>query len=352
MNILLKDVALPQTVPFSRLRTIFSFRDGIYTPIERVKRLYGEGCNIYFTHPDEEYTKLVAPVDGLIPYYGDADSSEFQEIISSERVDTLTILDRVEQNIIDDLALLDKSNFYNGEEVLSAFPNIEIIGNVNNIFIAKDVKIVSRNTILNASDGIIVIDSGVVINPFTTISGTIYIGKGSEIVNARISHNTLIGYNCRVCGEVSSAIMNDYSYKSHDGFLGRSILGLWVNLGALTTTSNLKNNYSDVSLMLPETLSIRSGLVRVSTKNIKYGSLIGDFTKTAIGTMINCGSVVDTGCNILSQRLYNYSPPLRWLDNETEYDVDRFVRDCKLIVERKGATLHPNFEKLVRFLLD
>ncbi len=350
MKVLFKDLALPQTIPFSRFRTIFSFRDGIYTPIERALKSYDEDCALYFSHPDKEYEEFAAMVDGLIPAKGNTNESDYDIVITSETVDTLTIMDRVKENITHDLELRNKNNFLTGEDLMERYPKLRIIGDAYDLYIHKDVTITSDMIILDARDGIIVIDKGATISPFTTISGTTYIGKGTEVADARISHNTIIGNNCRVSGEVNNSIFNDYSYKSHEGFVGRSILGSWVNLGAMTTTSNLKNNYSIISLTLPESNSIRSELIKLSTNTIKFGSLIGDYTKTAIGVMINCGTVIDSGSNVMIDRPSNYIPPLRWLDYESQYDSERFISDTKTILGRKGVELPRGFKQLVKQL--
>jgi hypothetical protein len=93
-----------------------------------------------------------------------------------------------------------------------------------------------------------------------------------------------VGAGCKVGGEVAETIIQGNSNKSHDGFLGHSFLGEWVNLGALTTTSNLKNTYGPISLKV--------GSREVQTGRMFLGSLIGDYTKTAIGTRLMSGSYV------------------------------------------------------------
>lgn len=351
MKILFKDEALPQTIPFSRLRTIFSLRDGIYTPIERVKVKYAnDKLELYFSHPDKNYQDLVASVDGLLPMPVGMTERDFNLVISSETINTLSIFNKVKANILADLALTDKSRFLSADDFEKKFPLVEVLGDRNLLYVANDVNIISRNVILDTRAGVVIIDSGTVISPFSMISGTVYIGQGCDITNARISHNTIIGKHCRVSGEVSSVLFNDYSYKSHDGYIGKTVVGSWVNFGAMTTTSNLKNNYSDITLMLPITLQRRSNIELISTHDIKFGSLIGDFCKTAIGTMINCGTVIDTGCNILANRPEKYVPPMRWADSVIKYDKERFIKDCSYILSRKGITLPDAFVDLVEII--
>jgi len=90
---------------------------------------------------------------------------------------------------------------------------------------------------------------------------------------------------------VEESILHGYSNKYHDGFLGHAYVGEWVNLGALTTNSDLKNDYSTVQMYVNGRL--------VDTGSTKVGSLIGDHTKTSIGTLLNTGTVVGVMCNLV-----------------------------------------------------
>ena len=112
---------------------------------------------------------------------------------------------------------------------------------------------------------------------------------------------------CRVGGEVEESIIHGYSNKYHDGFLGHGYVGEWVNLGALTTNSDLKNDYSNVSVML-------DGKHSIDTGSTKVGSLIGDHTKTSIGTLFNTGSYVGAMALIMAtgKPLPKFIPSFAW----------------------------------------
>jgi len=140
--------------------------------------------------------------------------------------------------------------------------------------------------------GPVTIDEGAVINPHTRIEGPAYIGRDSVIVGGKIREGCSIGAVCRVGGEVEESILHGYSNKYHDGFLGHAYVCEWVNLGALTTNSDLKNDYSTVQVHLKGEL--------VDTGDTKVGSFIGDHTKTSIGTVLNTGTVVGVMCNVLT----------------------------------------------------
>jgi UDP-N-acetylglucosamine diphosphorylase/glucosamine-1-phosphate N-acetyltransferase len=131
------------------------------------------------------------------------------------------------------------------------------------------------------------------VHPFTRIEGPCYVGRKSILLGTKCREGNSIGPVCRVGGEVEESIILGYSNKYHDGFLGHAYVGEWVNLGALTTNSDLKNDYSDVSVTL-------DGRNPVKTGSTKVGSLIGDHTKTSIGALFNTGAYVGAMSLIMS----------------------------------------------------
>jgi UDP-N-acetylglucosamine diphosphorylase/glucosamine-1-phosphate N-acetyltransferase len=152
------------------------------------------------------------------------------------------------------------------------------------ILAGKDV-VFSPGCVVDASKGPVILAAGAVIGANAVVQGPCYIGAGSEISPlACIRPGTSIGPRCKIGGEVARAIVLGNSNKAHEGFLGDSYLGEWVNLGAGTTTSNLKNTYGPITLPL--------GTTEINTGRQFLGSLIGDHSKTAIGTRLMCGSYV------------------------------------------------------------
>ncbi len=124
-----------------------------------------------------------------------------------------------------------------------------IRGSKKDVFIAPGV-VVHPMVVLDAEHGPVYIDEGAEIHPFTRIEGPCYVGKKSILLGAKCREGNSIGPMCRIGGEVEESIIHGYSNKYHDGFLGHAYVGEWVNLGALTTNSDLKNDYSDVSVIL------------------------------------------------------------------------------------------------------
>src|SRR4030042_6299308 len=109
-------------------------------------------------------------------------------------------------------------------------------------------------------------------------------------MGTKIYEGTSIGECCKVADEIENSVIHSYSNKQHLGFLGHSYVGEWVNLAAGTTTSDLKNNYSNVKVFVDGEI-MDSGLAWV-------GSFIGDHSKTGINSMFNAGTVIGFSCNI------------------------------------------------------
>ncbi len=181
-----------------------------------------------------------------------------------------------------------------------------IRGSAKDIFIAPGA-LVHPMVVLDAEHGPIFIDEGAEIHPFTRIEGPCYIGKKSILLGAKCREGNSIGPVCRIGGEVEESIVQGYSNKYHDGFLGHAYVGEWVNLGALTTNSDLKNDYSDVSVVL-------DGRRAIPTGSRKVGSLIGDHTKTSIGTLFNTGAYVGSMALIAGtgKPLPKFIPSFAW----------------------------------------
>lgn len=143
---------------------------------------------------------------------------------------------------------------------------------------------------IDASDGPVIINAAR-IEPFCFIQGPTAIGSGSQISSALIRGETTIGAVCRIGGEVEASIIQGYSNKHHEGFLGHSYLGEWVNIGAMTTNSDLKNTYGTIRIGVEGQGQIDSGV-------LKLGCFLADHVKLGIGLHLNGGSVIGTGSNI------------------------------------------------------
>jgi UDP-N-acetylglucosamine diphosphorylase/glucosamine-1-phosphate N-acetyltransferase len=159
-----------------------------------------------------------------------------------------------------------------------------IRGSRNDVYIASGA-VVHPMVVIDCERGPVYIDRDAVIHPFTRIEGPCYIGPGSMLLGCKCRAGNSVGPMCRLGGEVEESIIQGYSNKYHEGFLGHAYVGQWVNLGALTANSDLKNDYSEVSVVLDGHRSIKTG-------STKVGSLIGDHAKTSIGVLLNTGAYV------------------------------------------------------------
>lgn len=163
---------------------------------------------------------------------------------------------------------------------------------------------VEPGVVFDVRNGPVFIEEGAEVRHGTRLEGPCFIGPHARILGGfiRVSY---VGAWCVVRGEVSHTLFLGFANKAHDGFVGHSVVGHWVNLGAGTTTSNLKNTYGPIRLDLP------GG--RVETGRQYLGTLLGDHAKAAIGTMFSTGSVIGAGANVFgSGRPPKFVPPMAW----------------------------------------
>ncbi|MGE0556064.1 MAG: hypothetical protein AB7R55_21760 [Gemmatimonadales bacterium] len=207
---------------------------------------------------------------------------------------------------------------------------------------------VEPQAIFDVRKGPIVIEQDAVVRAGVRLEGPLYVGPHSWILGGAIRHSS-IGPHCRVHGEVSNSVFLGYANKSHDGFLGHSVLGHWVNLGAGTITSNLKNTYGEIRLALPE------GPLQTGRNNV--GTLFGDHVKTAIGTLLPTGTVLGTGANILGGPVPRYVAPFAWGGRDANrLDRAGFLRVAERVLPRRGvevtaevlASLTATYQRLTR----
>jgi len=208
-------------------------------------------------------------------------------------------------------------------------------GGKKDVYVAPGVT-VHPMVVIDAEHGPVYIDEGAEIHPFSRIEGPCYIGKNSILLGAKCREGNSIGPFCRIGGEVEESIIHGYSNKYHDGFIGHSYVGQWVNLGALTTNSDLKNDYSNVSVMLDGKRSIDTG-------SPKVGSLIGDHTKTSIGTLFNTGAYIGAMAIIMAtgKPLPKFIPSFAWfIEGNTTKGFGRrsLYQTAEKAMSRRGQT--------------
>ncbi|MBP2646868.1 MAG: UDP-GlcNAc diphosphorylase/GlcNAc-P N-acetyltransferase, GlmU, bacterial-type [Gemmatimonadetes bacterium] len=190
---------------------------------------------------------------------------------------------------------------------------------------------VEPGVVFDVRHGVVVIDHGAEVGSGTRLEGPCYVGPGARVLGGFI-RGSILGPRSVVRGEVSATIFNGYANKGHDGFVGHSVIGHWVNLGAGTTTSNLKNTYGTVRLVV-------AGRT-VDTGRQFLGSLIGDHAKTAIGTMLPTGTVVGAGANVFGEGLGKYVPPFSWgASGDVQLTEEGFLRIAERVMPRRDVAV-------------
>jgi len=213
--------------------------------------------------------------------------------------------------------------------------------NEKNIIINEDSEL-KTGVIIDAEKSPVIIGKNVVVDIGALIQGPVFIDDNSYIApGAKIRPGTFIGKNCKVGGEVSCSIFSNFSNKVHDGFLGHSFIGEWVNIGAGTNNSNLKNNYSSVKF------NFHNKSAPTNTGKQFLGVFIGDYTRIGIATMFNAGTHIGLGSNVFGSGFQKkYISPFSWGEND-KVDFDKFIVTCKSMKKRRNIKMS---EADIRFL--
>ncbi len=207
-----------------------------------------------------------------------------------------------------------------------------VVDGAENLWLAQDVR-VAPGAVLDAARGPLVIDRAVTVMPHAYLQGPLYVGAGSTIkAGARIYGETSIGAMCKIAGEVAESTFLDFGNKQHDGFIGHAYLGSWINLGAGTTCSDLKNNYG--------TVRVDQGSGLVDTGQRFVGLMMSEHAKSAIGTLFNTGSCVGFSSNVFGVGFPpKYLPNFSWGDGSppTVYDAERAASSAAVVMARRGV---------------
>jgi len=188
------------------------------------------------------------------------------------------------------------------------------------------------HSVFDTSGGSILLRAGARVQAFSRVQGPCYVGHGTTISGGRVGGSAL-GDTCKVNGEVSACVFVGHANKGHDGFVGHSILGRWVNLGAGTTTSNLKNTYGAVALWTPE---------GVRDTGLQFlGTLFGDHVKTGIGLRLTTGCVLGAGANVVDQMPPKVVAPFAWGSGApyATYALDKFLETAARVMSRREVVL-------------
>lgn len=209
------------------------------------------------------------------------------------------------------------------------------------IFVESGVKM--EHCILNADAGPIYIGKNAEIMEGSMIRGPVSIGEGSLVkMGTKIYGATTIGPGCVVAGEIKNSVIFGYSNKAHDGYLGDSVIGEWCNLGAGTTVSNVKNNCSEVKYWV-------DGDKKEVSAGQKGGLLMGDYSRAAINTSFNTGTMTGISCNIFAQGLTpKLIPGFSWgVDGIERYKLGKALADIDKWKKLKGQSLSDAEKRII-----
>ncbi len=222
---------------------------------------------------------------------------------------------------------------------------VKVIGN-NPVYVDK-TSIIDQGTVLDASDG------GIHIGPQSSIhqssiQGPVHIGEYTQVKPYSIISNSYVGNNCRIAGEVDSSIVLDYTNKSHQGYIGHSYVGEWVNLGANTTTSDLKMTYGTISMKVDNK--------KKDTKSIKLGSFFGDMSKTSIGTNIYCGLKIGISSHVygnIFEDVPSYVIYGHGIGSENaEMNISSSIKFQKRMMSRRNVEMSIEYENMMKTLFE
>jgi UDP-N-acetylglucosamine diphosphorylase/glucosamine-1-phosphate N-acetyltransferase len=190
--------------------------------------------------------------------------------------------------------------------------------------------------VADTRNGPVVIERDTSIMAFTRLEGPCCIGPNTQVHGAKIRAGTTLGPECRIGGEIEASIVHGYSNKYHDGFLGHAYLGSWVNLGAGTQNSDLRNDYGEVRMTV-------NGRV-MATGRSKVGCYLGDHTKAGLATLINTGSNAGIFCNLLPTGglLPKFIPSFTQVWNgqlRENTDLEALLKTAEQVMRRRGQSL-------------
>ena len=285
-----------------------------------------------------------------------ATQAEYTSLYEKERdsipdFDTTATLYGYLWDIMADIEPEVTTDFATLRETFPAKPQVTVhpggaLVNREEIFL-DDGATIMPGAVLDASHGPVFIGANTRVEAHAAIYGPTYIGPNCVVVAGKISACS-IGHTCRVGGEVEESVFQAYVNKYHAGFIGHSYVGQWVNFGAMTTNSDLKNNYSTIRCSL--------GGKDIDTGSIKVGSFIGDHTKFGIGTLLNTGITIGACCNLFGGSLIadKEVASFQWggTGSYQVYRFDKAIETAKRSVERRHQTLSDREIALLRAVFD
>ena len=220
--------------------------------------------------------------------------------------------------------------------------SLALVGPSDRLAIHESARI-DPYTVFDTTVGPITVGAGAWVQPFTRVEGPCHVGAQTQLFRANLRGGTTIGPNCRVGGEVEASIIHGHSNKYHEGFLGHAYVGEWVNLGAITSNSDLRNDYGEVSVPLQGD--------PIATGQTKVGCFVGDHTRTGLGSMLNTGTSIGVMCNVLPAGILlpKHVPSFSaiWFGRVAPgFPIDQLFATARTVMGRRGQTFTAVDEQL------
>lgn len=334
MTIILDDSRIFKSLyPFTATRHTADIRVGIFTIREKWERLSGSKVSVRRGQSDEVADGLVIPAN-ILP------SASLIELIKKDGKlpdplpDDVAELEHPWQIFeLNNTALRNDFSLLKKNRHSEPIPETVQVIQAADIFVEPGAKI--GHCMLNASTGPIYIGKNAEIMEGSFIRGPFALGENSVVKMAsRIYGATTVGPNCVVGGEIKNSVIFGYSNKAHDGYLGDSVIGEWCNLGAGTSNSNLKNTAGEVKVWDASAQAFKGA-------GLKCGLLMGDYSRAAINSSFNTGTVVGVCCNVFANGLTSkYIPDFTWGDQTLpKYDFEKAVKDISNWKKLKNQSL-------------
>ena len=357
--------------PISLTRPVFDIRYGSLTLYERLKELCNNKITAFYVRDSLKEFVQRKHLNSLLSY----EETSNQVWLNGRVIWTKDLIDRItsskksvfvtEDNLValnlpnDNSVIVNLIKDFSRESIPEGIVVHElkaekinylwdILSNIKNIVIGEQKGSNSsfkkyKNIVIDESEGPVIIQDNVVIEPFTYLKGPLIIDVGSKILSHSRIQNSIIGPGCKIGGEVSGTIFQGWSNKGHYGFLGDSFVGEWVNFGAGATNSNLKNNYKSVLVNVNNNI--------IDTNSLFIGLFIGDHSKISIGSQINTGTNIGVGCSILAQTFPDtHIPSFSFYNNGNikKINFGKFIDTTKIVKDRRNQFLDEKEIKLLK----
>jgi len=265
--------------------------------------------------------------------FSDKESEKINVEIEAKTINYIWEIIDINGNQINNDLLLIKGRLQQIKNITNPYFGTHLIG--SEIYVGRDVEIMP-GVVLDASKGAIIIDDEAKVMANSVIFGPAYIGKKTLIkAIAKIYENCSFGEYCKVGGELEAVVFQGYSNKQHEGFLGHSFVGEWVNFGADTNNSDLKNTYSNIVMRLPGK--------RVPTDKMFIGLMAGDHTKTAINMQFTTGTTCGIHCNLFHSGFFpSQIPSFTWGGGEGSktHTFEQAIETAQAMMKRRGKSLN------------